>query len=250
MDARLRARRRAVTTARRRRRRRLWLVAAALVALAIAAVAIGRSPLLEVDAIAVQGAGGERAQQVRQQVVSVLGTPLALVDTQARASAAASLPWVGDAAVSRRLPGTVQVEVEPRQPIAVVRAGGGQWRVDDLVPVHGGDAVVPAPGRTLRDATLRQAVRTVAALPPELAQRVAAVDASRPRALALRLSSGPTALLGSAERLEAKLDALALVLADLEQRSDDGLGGIAEIDVRTPENPTVRRATASDDDPG
>jgi cell division protein FtsQ len=263
MDSRLRARRQAVTTARRRRQRALAVVGLIVLVLALAAGLLARSPWLAIDRVRVEGVEGQRVEQVRQRMRGALGASVLLTDTAAWAEDVTSLAWVEHATVHRRLPTTLEVDVSRREPVAVVRTLGGQWRVDaeqvvvgpgggngELVVIDGEDAVVPPPGRALRDDTLRQAVETVTGLPAELADRVSAVDASRPRALALRLESGPTVSLGSAERLQAKLDALALVLADLEARLDGDLTGIAEIDVRAPQNPTVRRVSGAAKDPG
>lgn len=257
MHPRLRDRRRAVASARRRRRRRRTVAAAVLVAVAAAAVAGARSPWLEVSEVAVRGVGGERAAAVAERVADARGTPLLQVDRRGQRADVAALPWVGEATVRRRLPDTLVVEVAPREPVALVEAGGGRWQVDAEAVViaaggdgdwgglviDGGDAAVAPPGEPLRDDTLRDAVAVADALPPGLADRVAAVDASRPRALALRLEDGPVAHLGSADRLEAKLDALALVLDDVARRDGAALSAVAEIDVRAPETPTVRRVS-------
>lgn len=262
MHARLRERRKAVAAARRRRRRRVLAAVAGFVALAVAAVVLVRSPLFEVGRVEVRGVSGERAEQVHQRLRPALGTPLVAVDRRTRSAEVIALPWVRDASLHRRLPGTLLARVQPREPIALIEAGGGTWQVDadgvvvtsgarpgaeELVTVRAGDVAVAPPGEPLRDGTLREAVEVIAGLPDDLAGAVHAVDASRPRALALHLDGGASARLGSADRLAAKLDALRLVLDDLAAREGEGLAGIAVIDVRVPENPTVRRA---EDDPG
>lgn len=261
MDTRLRQRRRAVAVARRRRRRRRAVAVVGAVVLVAGAVGLARSPLFEVDRVEVRGVDGQRTEQVHDRLSGVAGTALVSVDRRARKADVVALPWVRDASLHRRPPGTLVAEVEPRRPVALIEARGGQWQVDadavvvatgaeggdGLVTVDGGDAAVAPPGERLRDDTLREAVEVVAALPRELAAVVGAVDASRPRALALHLDAGPTARLGSADRLAAKLDALRLVLDDLAARDGERLPGIATIDVRVPDNPTVRRA---ENDPG
>lgn len=261
MHARLRERRHAVAAARRRRRRRLVGTTAGLAVLVVAAVLVARSPMFEVAHVEVRGADGEHAEQIHDRLRGAVGTPLVAVDRRARRAEVLALPWVRDVSLHRRPPGTLLARVEPREPVALIEARGGSWQVDadgvvvtagaeggeDLVTVRGGNAAVAPPGEPLRDDTLREAVRVVAGLPDDLAPAVHAVDASRPQALALHLDTGPTARLGSADRLEAKLDALRLVLDDLAAREGESLAGIARIDVRVPENPTVRRA---EDDPG
>lgn len=261
MHARLRERRHAVAAARRRRRRRVVGSVVGLAVVAVAVVALARSPMFAVAHVEVRGAGGEHAEQVHDRLRGAVGTPLVAVDRRARRAEVLALPWVRDVSLHRRPPGTLLARVDPREPVALIEARGGSWQVDadgvvvttgtdgggELVTVRGGDAAVAPPGEPLRDDTLREAIHVITGLPDDLAETVRAVDASRPRALALHLDTGPTARLGSAERLEAKLDALRLVLDDLAARDSESLAGIATIDVRVPENPTVRRA---DDDPG
>lgn len=260
VDPRLRDRRRAVAADRRSRRRRLTVLVAAVVVAAIAAAVVASSPLLEVDSIEVEGVEGRRAEQVRERLTPTLGRPLVRVDRDARAATISRLPWVRRTEVRRRLPGTVVAEVQARQPIVAVETERGRWQVDadavvvaaagdaddGLIAVRAGEAaVVAAPGERLRDDTLRQAVEVARQLPGDLAARVTAVRAHRPRALALELDAGVVVRLGSAERLPAKLDSLELVVADLMQRGSGALDDIDEIDVRVPENPTVRRADRS-----
>lgn len=262
MHARLRERRQAVAAARRRRRRRLVAAGAVIVAVAVAATILARSPWFEVEHVEVRGAGGERAEEVHQRLRPAVGTPLVTVDLRTRSAEVVALPWVRDASLHRRPPSTLLARVEPREPIALIEAGGSAWQVDadavviapateadadELVTVRAGGAALAPPGEPLRDDTLREAVEVIAGLPDDLAPAVHAVDASRPQALALHLDGGAAARLGSADRLSAKLDALRLVLDDLKSRDGAGLAGIAVIDVRVPENPTIRRAT---DDPG
>lgn len=262
MHARVHQRRQAVAAARRRRRRRRAGAVAGLVALVVGAVVLVRSPLFEIERVEVRGASGQHAEQVHQRLQPAVGTPLVSVDRRTRSAEVVALPWVRDVSLHRRPPDTLLARVQPREPIALIQGGGGAWQVDadgvvvatgadagsgELVTIHAGQAALAPPGEPLRDDTLREAVDVVAALPDDLAPTVDAVDASRPRALALHLDGGAAARLGSAERLPAKLDALRLVLEDLAAREGESLAGIAVIDVRVPKSPTVRRAT---DDPG
>lgn len=258
VDPRVHARRREVIRARRRRRRRrVVVVGATLIALA-GVLALLRSPLLEVAEVEVAGADGARAEQVRQRLRPAVGQPLATVDTGERTAQVSALAWVASVEISRRLPDTLVARVEPRRPVAAVRTDSAHWLVDaeavvisragddagGMLRVRGGRAMTAEPGERLRDDTLVEAVAVAARLPAGLADRVAAVAAPRPRALSLELVEGVAVRLGSAERLATKLDTLLVVLDDLAERGGGDLAGIAEIDLRAPDNPTVRRDDA------
>lgn len=249
MDERIRARRRAV--ARRHVRRRRTLVAAlAVTALLIGGgVALGHSPLAAVERVTVTGATGDRSQEVRERLIDARGQPLLSVDTRAAAAAVTRVAWVADAQVSRRPPATLRVEVEARQPVATLETVEGAWALDaDGVAVDAGapqlprvvadEPVAPMIGRRVDHGGVRAALQAVPALPRWLLERVEVVHAASADDLVLRLADGPDVRLGDSDRIPAKVDAVVLVFDDLRERG--GIGEVRQIDVRVPENPTLR----------
>ncbi len=121
IDPRIAQRRRSVALERTQHRRRI--VAGVLVAAVVVAalVALTRSPVLDVDVIAVQGPAGSAERDAVAAAASVaLGDPMVDLDTDAVGRGVEQIAWVRSAEVSRRWPGTVVVEVESRVAVAAV----------------------------------------------------------------------------------------------------------------------------------
>jgi len=244
LDPRLRARRIAVRRdeGRRRLKRLLLLVAGAAVVLA--AVAVLRSPVLDVDEVAVTGARRLDPDELREVAGIGLGRPLLLADLDGAAERIEALPWVADAQVTRDLPGTVVVSVREREAVAVVTGGGRAVLVDaqgrvlaeptaadgPQVQVVVGDGP-PAPGRSV-DRALRSAI--------ELAGRlrenpVGAVTAVRLSPLRLQLVEGGVVDLGDDTDLDAKVEAFRTLYARVDRSC------LSRIDLTVPTHPVVTR---------
>ena len=249
MDPRIRRRRVEVRRDEGRKRLRILLGCAGVVAAALAAVGVSRSPLLDVDYVQVRGA----EQTGRLQVVAAGGLdghPARLdIDTADVVRRVEALPWVLSASARLQWPGTVQVDVVERRPAAVLPAAQGQWALADItgrvlqvgpdkpagLPVIG--AVDPPERAGQRvSAQAVASLRVAAALPADVRQRVADVAAVSGGEVELQLvPPGGVVRLGRPEELEPKLAALATVLA----RAD--LARIRVIDVRVPEAPALTR---------
>jgi cell division protein FtsQ len=246
IDPRIRARRIAVARDAGRRRLRRLSVVAAMLSLLPAGWLISRSPLLDVDRIAVEGAARSGTEAVREAAGIADGAPLLEVDLGEVEARVEALPWVADAEVSRHPPGEVHIAVEERSPAALIAAGGALALVDPsgrvldtvasapagLVTVEGLDAL-PAPGdevpRALR-AALAVAVDVAAALEDQArAVRDTGVG------LEVVLADGGVALLGSDDDLAAKLVAVVAVLDQVER------GCLGRVDVRVPTSPVLTR---------
>lgn len=255
MDERIRERRRAVAEEQRRRRRLQFLSLVAVVALAAGAYAVTRSPLFAVDEVVIEGVTGERSELVRSLAGIRPGERLLEVDLEAVRADVARLPWVRSVAVSRRPPSTISVAVDVRTPVAVVRLPEASWLLDadgvvvgggeeeDLVVIDAPDSVLPGPGDRASDAAVRNALAVHLELPGPLRAQVDRYEASSERSLRLHLlDSDVWVRFGRAERVEDKARVINLLLdqareqAALQGREDIG---VAELDVRAPDNPVL-----------
>ncbi len=121
IDPRMAQRRRSVALQRAHHRRRIVAGVVVAVVLVGALVALTRSPMLDVDEIAVEGASGTAEREAVTAAASVaLGDPMVDLDTVAVVRRVEEIAWVRSADVSRRWPGTVLVEVQPRLAVAAV----------------------------------------------------------------------------------------------------------------------------------
>lgn len=225
-----------------RARRRPWRIVAWLVGVAAigsAAVwAVFFSTLLAAQQVEVRGVTGAEATAVRESAAVPLGTPLALVDTEAiRRRVASRLP-IAAAVVDRRWPSTVVVQAIPRTPALAVRNSQGQLQVVDASGVA--YATVSAIPRGVALATaqsddalsadaLRAALGAMDALPAELRSRAGDVVVSSADLVEFRLGT-TTVVWGGAD--EAALKA-RIVAALLPRQS-------RVIDVSAPDTPVTR----------
>lgn len=270
MDARIRARRNQVSRDRARRRRRVVGSVAAVIVLAAAAIGVARSPLFTIDAVRVVGVTEDEQDVVRQAVALGMGDNLLTVDLGAASARVRALPWVRDADVRRRPPSGVEVTVVPRKPVVVVRLPDAAWLVDaEGVVVAGGVgeglveltapySVVPGVGAQVRDAALRNALDARAQLPETLRGQVLRYEARSARDLRLHLENGMVVRFGVADDVDAKARSVDLLLeqarAQAARRTPDGhpapVLGVAEIDVRSPDNPVLVPSGGEKDFPG
>jgi len=259
MDARIRARRAQVVRQRLRRRRRVTLSVVGLLLLAVAAVAVARSPLFAIAEVRVLGVAGEAQAAVREEAGLRPGDNLLAADLRDAADRVEALPWVHTAGARRLPPSTVEVRVVVRQPVMVIRLPDAAWLVDaGGVVVAGGSrpglpevlaphSVVPGVGGEVRDAALRNALDARARLPVDLRAVIERYEAPSARDLRLRLRGGVVVRFGAAEDVEAKARSVLLLLEQARVqagRREPGTGGerrlgVAEIDVRAPDNPVI-----------
>jgi cell division protein FtsQ len=227
----------------RRRRLRLAVVAGVLVLIGLA-VAVIRSPVLDVDRVVVDGTVRTSPDEVRDAAGIEPGSAMVDLDVGAVADRIESRPWVARATVERRWPSTVEVQVTERRPVAQARSGPG-WAVLDrsgrVLTVAG--AADPGlvtlagvtPGRPGSSVGPRAGLAVAAALGPRLGAEAASI-ADGAEGLELVLRDGVVVRLGSAEELDDKLYALEAILT--KARRDPP---IATIDVRVPPSPVLTR---------
>ena len=205
------------------------LVAAAVLAgLLAVGWGLSRSGVLDVDQVVVSGVGEARAEPVRRAAGEIEGAPLIDIDPGDLERAVAALAWVDQVRVRRDWPGTVDIEVTPRVPVAVAPARSG-----GLVLVDAGGYVVgpapPSPDLPLISVPFAgepgevhvaagPGLAVVAALPADLRVWTRAIVALPRGRVGLDLAGGATAVLGEPSRLDDKMDSVRSVLfgVDLE----------------------------------
>jgi cell division protein FtsQ len=243
VDPRISARRVAVQReeGQRRMRRLAWIGGA--IGTLLVALAATRTPLLDLDHVEVAGTDDPAVAEALAEAGIRTGRPLVDLDIASGVAAVERLPWVADADIRRRWPGTLEVDVTARIPVASVPVTGGTALVAAdgvVVAIQPGPsplvAVEGPPDLAVGDRFERRRLVTVAAaLPDSLRPLVAAVAAPDGGGVALRLVDGGLVRLGSGQALEAKLVAADTVLTQVDRSC------LAVVDVRVPSVPTVTR---------
>jgi cell division protein FtsQ len=211
------------------------------------------SPLLAVRDVRVLGADHTTPAAIAEAAGLSTDDNLLLVSTSEIATAAETLPWVRDAEVSRKLPGTVVVRVTERRPAMLLALSGARWLIDrdghvlgeadrgESLPILSGfDPGEVAPGMNLALPQARAAMRVWRSLPSGLASHVVAVFAPTPHRISLSLDTSTTVRYGSPTGAAAKNAVLKALLARVRAQGE----APAYIDVRVPENPAISTAPA------
>jgi cell division septal protein FtsQ len=250
IDPRIRARRIEVQRGfGRRRLQRLVDVGLVLAVVAGFAVAL-RSPLLDVDAVTVQGAEHTTADVVLERAGIAHGDQLIDVDLRAAGERVAELPWVAAVRLHRGLDGTIEVAITERDPVALVGEGATAVLVDvegravalgtevpdaaaGLVRFSGPGAAV-APGGYLPD----EAQEALALASELVATPGLGMELVLGEEVVGRLESGIEVRFGAATQVDAKVRSLRTVLEQVD------LTCAATIDVRSPGSPVLTRDEA------
>ena len=247
IDPRISERRVAVRRDAGRRRLRQLVWGTGMVALTASAYGATRSRLLDVDTVRIEGATRVDVDEVPAAGGLDRRPQLIDVDPAAVATRIERLPWVKTAAVVRRWPGTVEVSLVERTPVAVV-AGGPAWSVVDASGRVLEQVAEPPPGMPRIDSPdldlapglkvgreARSALGLLDRLPPSLQGRVSVIRAAPGPNLQLQLEGGPPVNVGPPEQLRPKLVALSTLVAKANLR------GVKMIDVRVPTAPVLTR---------
>ncbi len=251
MDPRLAARRAEVLKMRGRRRLRKMAAVGAFALLAMALWwVVDRSPLLDVDAVAVEGASQTSAESVVLASGIIEGQPLVEVDTSQVKASVAALPWVDEVTANRSLNGTVKVGITERVPVAALPGVEG-WllvdpdgrvlekttRPDPSLVVIEGPSWQAEPGAWIGESAL-PAIEVASVLPAGLRHKVASVrplEEGEIGHVELQLFGGASILLGDTANLDDKfLSALTMVVRA-------NLDCVDQVDVRAPAVPVLTR---------
>lgn len=247
-DPRISRRRRAIE---RSRRRKLLVSAAVMAACAGALWLAFWSPLLSVREVKVVGGDHVEAADVATAAGLDEADNLLLVSPPQIARKVEELPWVREAKVDRKLPGTVRVRITERRPAIVLSIAGEQWTLDrrgnvltegsavkGLAVLTGVAPQGVVPGARISAPEVRGALAAWRSLSPRIRRQVAAVVAPTAERITLSFTDGTQVRFGAARALRAKNKVLAALLA---QMRSDGVSA-AYIDVRVPANPAISAA--------
>ncbi|MFC6153281.1 cell division protein FtsQ/DivIB [Nocardioides yefusunii] len=227
----------------RRQWARRWGVWRPLLAAFALAVVVGLgvwvvwfSTLLGVDEVQVTGLGHLDQAQVLEVAGVKEGTPLVKVDTSNVERRVKALAPVLDVTVSRRLPGTLTLDVTEREAVAITVLAGKWNGVDADGVVFRQYAKMPRGLPRLKlvgqvdPEVLREGAQVVASLPDSLAADVRRVEVETVDHITLVMRGGRTVLWGSGEDSADK----AAVLAALVKASQD-----THFDVSVPGHPVT-----------
>ncbi len=227
----------------RRQWRRRWHLWRIVLAVALAAVALGgavwtvyHSELLSVSTIQVEGVDLLPRDAVRQAALTAggapMGEPLVRVDTEAIEARVESLAAVRSAEVTRVWPDQLLIRVNERQVVATVELGG-RIRGMDASGVAFRDYAKAPKGlpeiRTDQEVdtdTLREAGRVVTSLPTALQRKVGHVSVESIDRISLQLRDGRVVLWGSAEESADKARVLESLLATRARSYDVSVPGL------------------------
>jgi cell division septal protein FtsQ len=241
---------------RRAGRRILWLLAIALVL--VGAAVVFMSPAFYVRHVRVEGLARltpEEAAQTQACAAVPPGTNLFRAPAKQMVVALKKLSWVADAEAFRHPPGTLEVKITPRVPVAVLSAGTGQWELDaggvvirsarpglNLPEIADANSPDVRPGQLVNRTAV---VEAVSAVLPEGRQKpipVTKIEVDQNEELCLNMRDRVVIRLGQIEDLPAKLALVHRIYEDPEIGSK-----VEAIDLRCPEAPAcVPRAAAKE----
>jgi len=237
----------------RSKRRRVVGSTLGIAGLCLATWATFWSPMLHVRRVQVAGASHVTTADIRA-VTAVQGENLLLLSTGDVAARIEELPWVKDAEVDRRLPGTVSVKIQERRPAVVVTVAAGSWTIDSRghvleegasskgLPTLTGTALTRlAAGERIEADVVHAGLEVWRSLPRRVRVEVASIVAAAPERIALALRDGTVVRYGGADRLESKNEILTALLRRL---SADGRKA-TYIDVSVPATPAIGPAPAA-----
>ena len=220
------------------RRLRSWRFALAAVLLAAAAVGayflMSMQSPMGISAIAIEGVSPDLQPQVVAAIGAEVGEPFSSVDAAAATQRITAIEGVRGAKLGWSWFNTLTVTVAEKTPVGIVQSPTGQLVVVDAEGQS--IRVVPQrlPGLPLIETGAADARRTALAVAPQIPEalrpQVDAVVVSSPNAVAVRMTSGATATLGTPTDLAKKFALVQQLLPT----------GAQQINVSVPERPALQ----------
>ena len=241
---RMRSRRIAVRRDQGRRRLRRLALGLGVIAVVVLAVVASQTSLLDVDRVRIDGVRHTAAGDVGRVAQIEPGDTMVGVDTNAASARIEALPWIAHATVARHWPGTIEIHVTEREPLAVVQVADGRvalvdekGRVLEVTgqPPGGLPEVTGVRGRIAEGEELGSGVRDALTVLRALRERLSGAVASISSDLDAALAAGGDVRFGSTNDLDDKIVAVETVLADVD------MSCLALLDVRVPGSPALTR---------
>ncbi len=203
-----------------------------------------KSSFVAVQAVQITGVHGAEAPEVQAALEhAARGMSTLAVNTGALQAAVAPLRVVRAVHAVPRFPHGLRIEVTEQLPVAALTVAGvrtavaadgvvlGPSLLSGSLPTVSG-WVVPAPGKSVRGATLLAELTVLGAAPTPIAKHAERVFVGA-RGLTVAMRNGLLVYFGDATRAHAKWLSLARVLAD------SGSVGASYVDVRLPGRPAA-----------
>lgn len=195
------------------------------------------SSVLAAKNITVTGTGYLSADEIRVAANISSDEPLVRLDVGAVRNRVAALAPVRGVAVRRVWPDRVRIDVDEREPVAVIDIAGqirgidAQGVVFRSYPSKPRNLPLVQAGSGARDEAIAESAEVVSAMPESLARRIDHVEVETVDQIRLVLRDGRAVMWGSADQSEQKARVLAALLAEEPAR---------EYDVSVPGLPTSR----------
>lgn len=189
------------------------------------------SPIFEIHEITVSGNHSLPADKLINLSGITTGTNIFNVKLKEAAGRLRTLPLIKDVRLYRQLPSRVVIQVEERQPVALIPAGNGFVQVDgegvclqessvdgSLPVITGLDPGEAVPGQVVKDERLTIALKVVQQLPASLLPNLSEVHVSREGLVVLYTLGGIECRLGTGDNLPAKISMLIQVLDQVKKQ--------------------------------
>lgn len=242
MDHRIAERRRQVTEERATGRLRWLIRMLALVGLLAAGVWLVGSPMLSIRSVVVTGAERSDPMAVADRIGVGPGTPTISVRGGAIEAALLKSPWIAEADVTVSWPGSVEIHVRERVPIASVAFDVDVFdvAVDGVLVARADGDSDPPTIRSDSTRTAREGDRITDAGTLGALEFVAGLSPSLRRATTITISGGvvEAVVVGHEVALGRPTD-MAFKAATVEAIVATGLGAGGRIDVTAPTRPAL-----------
>lgn len=225
------------------------IIIGAMLAVSLLSAALYRSQLFAIESIEVTGTVTLAESDVLAYIALPEDATLLRFPRSEIEAALEADPWIAEVRLTRRLPGTLAVEIRERSAVALVDTGMTFWYVDGdgrflgeaslestdspLPVVRDVPALVPEPGVIADSPALANALEVLSGIGPDLGSLVRAVSAASPHETTLVTDTTVEIMVGEAVQLPEKA---ALALGIMTEQGAD----VVFIDVRSIERPISR----------
>lgn len=230
------------TAASRRKRIILGISAASFGSLLVLVLATIFTPILAVEKIEVGGIKRLKEKSIVNALTSQLGKPLPTVSSSDIATALKAFPLIESFSIISLPPHTLRIQISERQPIGVISVNGTRYLYDPAgvrIGIATGTENLPIisiAGNPEKSTQFKAAIEVLLALPADLLERVAEINAKSKDDVTLQLRgyAGQRIIWGDGSDSVLKSRVLDALIAN--QKKTDRV----TFDVSSPNAPVVR----------